>query len=289
MTSSLPPNLERIGRELDAAWRPVRKRPHPRAAILAGAVLSVVALALVLTVRLGDSGPKLSPLEQARAALAVPNEGVFHVRIEFQEDGRTTHVNEIWQSARSFRSTNTGKPESGGRADGTRELYDPDTQTIYAYRDGSVPPPSLLALAYTADMRRLLARPDAEVVGRETIEGIECVRIESRSVRGTLSTFYADAESYRPVLERSVSASGTSEVWFRVWEVLPEGPDSRRLSSLRLLHPQARLVIGVEEFRDAWARIQDQPAAPGGGRPEPAPPTPRARPASPRAGERGTG
>lgn len=279
-SSSLPPNLERIGRELEAAWRPTRTRPHRLrvAALVGAAALGALVLALFVTLRLEERAPRLSPIEEARAALVLPASGVFHVRIEFREGSRPARINEIWQSPESYRATNTGQPEGGGRSDGTRELFDAAAATIYVYRDSSGPPPPPLAEAYTANIRRLLESPEARVLGTETIDGIECVRIELRSVPGRVTTFYADAESFRPVLERSVDTSGTSEFWFRVWEVLPDDASSQRLSDLRRMYPEARIVVGARAFAAAEARLRPVPVpSVEEGPPRPAPPPPSVR------------
>jgi hypothetical protein len=57
-----------------------------------------------------------------------------------------------------------------------------------------------------------------------------------------LNTFFVDAQTNRPVAEQTTTTAGTQEVWFRTWEVLPADDANVRLTDLRALHPDARIV-----------------------------------------------
>lgn len=273
--------LNDLERELqDLARRDVTPRRHRRwfaAGLALAAVGLAFALALTLNLdgasrpgsELGGPASASAAIARARAALTPPRGGIFHVRIEFREQGGPVEVNEIWQSPAAYRATTTGRPEGGGRKDGTQELYDRARNIIYAARLSHVPPSSLLT-AYAADARRTL-RAGARILGHARIGGIDCLRIENTSVPGVTDTLYVDSRSYRPVLERETGTTARSEFRFRDWQVLAPTAATRRLADLRLVHPHARVVDSKKAFYAAEVRLLHLLPGPPGQPPRPQP------------------
>lgn len=142
----LPPSLDRFGPELEtAARRDLGTRRRRRRAVRAAAVLAVVAAAaLGLLSALGTGGP--SVVQKAAAALQSSDDTILHYQFDAVQqngDGTTaTWKQETWQlrvapytrRQIAFDGTDGIRAESVS-SDGTNELFDSRTDTIYIATD----------------------------------------------------------------------------------------------------------------------------------------------------------
>jgi outer membrane lipoprotein-sorting protein len=144
--TALPPSLDRFGPELEnAVRRDLGTRRRRRRTVRAAAVLAVVAAAaLGLLSALGTGGPSI--VQRAAAALQSSDDTILHYRFDAtQRNGDGTVVTwkqETWQLrvAPYTRRQIAVDGSDGIRAesvssDGTNELYDSRTGTIYVATD----------------------------------------------------------------------------------------------------------------------------------------------------------
>jgi hypothetical protein len=144
--NALPPSLDRFGPELeDAVRRDLGGRRRRRRMIRAAAVLAVVAAAaLGLLSALGTGGP--SVVQKAAAALESSDDTILHYQFDAKQqngDGTVaTWSQETWQlrvapyTRRQIAVDGTdGIRAESVSSDGTNELYDSRTDTIYVATD----------------------------------------------------------------------------------------------------------------------------------------------------------
>lgn len=156
---TLPPSLERfqrdlesaVGRDLATRRRTVRRRRRVAGATAVLATAAAAALGLV-GLTWDDGGPSTAgvtpaqAVERARAALAVTDGQIVHIRMEgFQDNGdgtSATWVNELWRQQGTGASRGLEVGFDGVRAEGDQRgdvsrLYDAGTNTIYVAPDGA--------------------------------------------------------------------------------------------------------------------------------------------------------
>jgi outer membrane lipoprotein-sorting protein len=142
----LPPSLDQFGSELEnAVRRDVGVRRRRRRMVRAAAVLAVVAAAaLGLLSALGTGGP--SVVQKAAAALQSSDDTILHYQFDAEQqngDGTVaTWTQETWQlrvapyTRRQIAVDGTdGIRAESVSSDGTNELFDSHTDTIYIATD----------------------------------------------------------------------------------------------------------------------------------------------------------
>jgi len=121
------------------------------------------------------------------------------------------------------------------------------------------PPPasddSSTADAGSGDFRSqilaLLRSGEARVVGHRTIDGQDTIEIASADGH---TTYYVEAETYRPVELDTRGTDGGTALRFRTYETLDLGANADLLS-LTAQHPDARIDRDPADFRAAQERL----------------------------------
>jgi hypothetical protein len=247
-------------------------RIRPRWSLRMVAVTVVAGgIALGLLGALPESGPLSllpgggsSAVARAAAALTGPGGTIVHARasvtVTSVDGSAVTRPVEIWQqSSPPFDSREVVlrggafRPELA-TVDGSREFYDPRTNTIYT--EPSRKPPGgaagkpaesgggsgldPLAPDFSVErLRSLLTSGRAHEDGRVSVDGRAAIRIVSSAPEMTL---IVDADTYKP-LEWQVPAAGAAghalTVRFETYEWLPATAASAALVSLSAQHPGA--------------------------------------------------
>jgi hypothetical protein len=305
--TTLPPSLVRFEAQLaDAIERDLRTRrarPLSRRAVrlaLAAAAAAGVALGALSLV------PGNSPSAVARAAAALRLSGgtILHIDMAVHEVGDTgnssTYSEETWQQAsaplmyRSLRTENGVRLDVVTHTDGSSELYDPTTNTIYAVSSSGLreveqaqlppaPPGAHLRPASPSEAPRPIGKPSlnpapepgtqsqaddpirarvlgilesgiVSAAGHVTVDGRDALKLASAD--GTV-TILVDPRTYEPILWTMAGGpigSGLT-VHFDVYERVPDTQTSAIVFDLRAQHPDARVDTSPADYAAALARL----------------------------------
>jgi len=223
----------------------VRPRRRPRPWVGFGWAAGVAAAIAVAIVSLGWPGGSGGPsaadaaiIRHALRAIALPANAIVHVKETGAQNG-TPVAAEWWQQTSSPHALRMIKSSGGldveSADDGTTSFrYDPGTNTLVQTPASSAP----ALVDPIARVREQLARGDAQVAGKTTIDGTALYKIKLPT--GVIG--YFDTTNYRPVYLDNPQRDG-SVVRTRVvtYEELPMTTDNAKLLSVTAQHPDARV------------------------------------------------
>jgi hypothetical protein len=307
---TLPPSLVHFEGELARAiQRDLRsRRPRTigrRALRLSLVVAAAVGVALGALSLVPDHGP--SVVERAAAALRLNGATILHIEMSVHETGDTgtssTYTDESWQKAsapfayRSVRTENGVRIDVVNHDDGSSELYDETTNTIYAVSgDGMrevkqaqlppAPPAAQLRPARPSEAPRPIGTPSlnpapepgtqseaddpirARVLGilesglvsedgHVTVDGRDALKLASAD--GTVAIL-VDPQTYEPFLwQMSGGGNGPAlTAHFDVYERLADTEANATVFDLRAQHPDASVDRSPDDYAAALARLSGQ-------------------------------
>lgn len=242
----LPLSLVGFRGELEAAIRreQARRRRGRRVALAAGAA-AAVAMGSLAALPGDPGGPVVEPAsaaQRAAATLAAAPGSVVHVAMVVTQqspDGSvSTWREESWQEtappydARQI-IIQDGTPVETATVDGSRELYDPRTDTIYVSPDGSsdgtlpqgTPPHAATGEPYRAQILDLLRTGRLRLTGRPTVDGRRALSFTSDDGH-TRYDYTVAAGTYEPIRWRFSPddvETPAATVDFETYEELPAG------------------------------------------------------------------
>jgi outer membrane lipoprotein-sorting protein len=249
-----------------------------RAGIVVGiVVVALVALSVVNV--FGPNGPSI--VEKASAALATPLNSILHMTttaVQDNGDGSTASwADETWQttsapfaSRRIETTSGSGPAETAYSESGLYQLYDPGSDTVYAYTAAAGSEEAKIAKdlastndafeAFKAEALQLLASKDAKVEKDVDYEGRPAIRITGTTqpkrgapAAGTV-TYIVDANSYDPLEWQSNGTTGGVTMKI-TYETLPATADTLPLIDLLKQHPGAKVIEDAAEYQKATERL----------------------------------
>jgi hypothetical protein len=271
--NTLPPSLVRFEYQLESAirLRSGRSRRLARRTALAAAAAAAAALGVLSA--LPGNGP--SVVERAAAALVPANGTILHVVMRNDElEIESWHQSSPPYDERQIIVSGDRRFEFA-LADGTPQVYDAETDTIYTGPAPRSPVAKPRATKKSGQDAQTLARggdPYREKIlsllnsgkahedGRATIAGREVVRIASND--GAL-TLLVDADTYEPVEWRITRGSSTTTTRFSTYEQLEATEANAAALSLTAQHPDARVDTDAGHFEAAMQRLSPKPYTSG--------------------------
>jgi hypothetical protein len=308
--TSLPHSLVRFEGQFEhAIERDLRLRATRRLGrralrlALAGAVAAGVGLGAFSLV------PGSGPSAVARAAAALRDSGgtILHIDMAVHETGDTgsssTYTEETWQEAsapftyRSVRTENGVRIDVVTHNDGSSELYDATTNTIYSVTSGGLrevkqsqlppaPPAAKLRPASPSEAPMPIGKPSlnpapepgtqsaaddplrARVLGilqsglvseegHVTVDGRDALKLASTD--GT-ATIFIDPQTYEPILwQMSGGPNGAGlSAHFDVYQRLADTQANATLFDLRAQHQGARVDTSPADYAAALARLSGE-------------------------------
>jgi hypothetical protein len=286
--TTLPTSLVRFQHELETAIRRDRSRTRRSVALRSAiTVAAVAAVALGILGAIPSRGP--SVVERAAAALRSADGTILHTVLV----GTLTRANapidlriETWQASSPPHDqlqviTAGGRPFEVAMVDGVGQLYDPQTNTIYAgpsqanqaqrvdkaraskWKTGGAPAGAGAASedkgaivgaddSYRAKIVGLLESGKVHEDGRVTVDGRAAIRLVSDDGSVTL---LVDADSYEPIEWRASEGGRTAVTSFPVYERLPATDANATLLSLTARHPDATIDDDPAHFQAALERL----------------------------------
>jgi hypothetical protein len=252
-----------------------------------------------------DHGP--SVVERPAAALRLNGATILHIEMSVHETGDTgsssTYTDETWQKVsapftyRSVRTENGVRIDLVNHDDGSSELYDATTNTVYAVSgDGmrevneaqvpSAPPEAQLRPSSPSEVPRPLGKPSlnpapepgteseaddpirARVLGilesgrvseegHVTVDGRDALKLASAD--GTV-TILVDPQTFEPILwQMSGGGNGAAlTAHFDVYERLADTEANATVFDLRAQHPDASVDTNPADYAAALARLSGQ-------------------------------
>jgi hypothetical protein len=282
--SSLPPTLVRFESQLEQAIRRDRSR-RSRLRVLRVAVAGAAAVAVALGVLSTLPGEKPSLVERAAAGFALDDDTIFHYEMvgrQTNPDGSVvTWRDEGWQdrsepfARRSIETGPEGVSVETASVGERTELYDPQTNTIYASpetkaggpvgapKPGETKPPAARSGkadasaasagdSYRAKILGLLDAGRLRDAGWVSVAGERAIRLASDDGSVTL---LVEPGTYQPI-EWRVTENGTTAVArFPTYDRLPANDTSAALLSLRAQHPDATVDASPGAYEAARQRL----------------------------------
>jgi hypothetical protein len=105
---------------------------------------------------------------------------------------------------------------------------------------------------FRSDILKLLESGEARIVGHESLDGRDAIRIAS--VDGK-QAYLVDAGTYDPIEWSTTGNGGGVTLRFPVYEELPVSSESMDLLSLEVQHPSAQVVRGATGYTAAEKRL----------------------------------
>jgi hypothetical protein len=243
-----------------------RERPARRRRVLAGALVALLAVALVLVIRPWGGDPASAGLlQRVRLAVTPPPHTIEHIR-QVQHQGSSDVTTESWQSIddpgmlrwRQTTSSCGGWLMEQSSTLSQQQWFDPDHDRVLriplvpAQVRASWPEAGpRVEFDPTVSFAAALRRGDAHVAGHSTIDGkaVTQIRWPVDPVRdpGSLNILYVDTGTGAPVAYDwgggKLDATGgiVARQRFSAYEFVPEGADTDRALSVRASHPDAAL------------------------------------------------
>ena len=289
MNTTLPTSLDRFQSQLEEAVRRDRSRTPRRLAMRAGLALTV-AFAVALGVLGALPGESPSVVERAAAALRGGDGAILHtimIGTTTEADGSATAMRvETWQAGSppydQLRITSTdGRTVETASVNGVEQLYDPQTNTIYAallepvakkQREGTPAPKPGEAEAkraaaakeegadtggdvYRAKILGLLDSGRINEAGRSEVDGRDVIRLASDDGHVRL---LVDAAGYEPIEWRVTEEGRSAVARFPTYERVPATDANAALLSLTARHPDARVEDSPAAYEPARQRLIPQ-------------------------------
>jgi hypothetical protein len=285
--TTLPSSLARFQHELESAIRRDRTRHRRRLALRSGiTVAAAAAIALGGLSAIPRAGS--SAVERAAAALRAADGTILHtvlVGTLTGPDGPKDLQIETWQASSPPHDqlqivTAGSRRFEVAMVDGVGQLYDSQTNTIYASPSqpndaqtvdkaratkwktrgaaeagASGKEKGTIVAAgdsYRAKILGLLESGKVREAGRETVNGRDAIRLVSDDGSVTL---LVDAGSYEPIEWRVSEGGRTAVTWFPTYERLPATDANAALLSLTGRHPDATVDNDPAHYEAALERL----------------------------------
>jgi hypothetical protein len=281
--NTMPTSLVHFQEELETAIRRVGERRRRRL-VTRGVVAATAAAAVALGVLSALPGSEPSVVERAAAALRGSDGTILHtilVGTLMRPDGKATEVRiETWQASSAPHDQRQitvagGRRLEAATANGIAQLYDPQTNTIYASpetkaggpvgapKPGETKPPAARSGkadasaasagdSYRAKILGLLDAGRLRDAGWVSVAGERAIRLASDDGSVTL---LVEPGTYQPI-EWRVTENGTTAVArFPTYDRLPANDTSAALLSLRAQHPDATVDASPGAYEAARQRL----------------------------------
>lgn len=170
-----------------------------------------------------------------------------------------------------FHNPAGGVFESSTTANGTTDLYNASTNTIYTGPPGepNVQPQMLnpaelasavnpLSLAFAPEIRALLSSPRAHIVGRSMVDGESTIEIDGAGDFGSW-TYYVNPNGYIPVEFDVNAGTESTKIRFDAYEDL-SSQGNMSLFNLFALHGGATVDSSTHDYEAQETRLQQAEA-----------------------------